>query len=67
MTLKSWSDTESIHQLSEEDDTVKDQWVFGLFSSSCILNNTAFWKLDLFPSSGEGVGDTYSVGSIKKS
>jgi hypothetical protein len=24
------------------------------------------WKLDLFPYSGEGVGDTYTVGSIRK-
>jgi hypothetical protein len=34
----------------------------GLFPSSCIPKNTTFWKLDLFPSSGEGGGeDTYSV------
>jgi hypothetical protein len=32
-----------------------------------ILMNTVFHKLDLFPSSGEGVGDTYSVGSVTKS
>jgi hypothetical protein len=31
------------------------------------LTDTAFQKLDLFPSSDEGVGDTYSVGSIRKS
>jgi hypothetical protein len=31
------------------------------------LKNTTFRKLDLFPSSGEGVGDTYSVGSVRKS
>jgi hypothetical protein len=30
------------------------------------LENTTFRKLDLFPSSGEG-GDTYSVGSLRKS
>jgi hypothetical protein len=29
------------------------------------LENTVFWKLDLFPSSG-GRGDTYSVGSLRK-
>jgi hypothetical protein len=35
-------------------------WVFGLFPSSGILENTTFRKLDLFPSSGEGGGeDTY--------
>jgi hypothetical protein len=28
---------------------------------------TMFRKLYLFPSSGEGVGDTYSVGSLRKS
>jgi hypothetical protein len=43
-------------------------WVFGLFPSSGILENTTFRKLDLFPSSGEGGGeDTYSVGPIRKS
>jgi hypothetical protein len=33
------------------------------------LENTSFWKLDLFPSSGEEGGgeDTYSVGSLRKS
>jgi hypothetical protein len=30
-----------------------------------VLKRT-FRKLGLFPSSGEGVGDTYSVGSVKK-
>jgi hypothetical protein len=29
--------------------------------------NTTFWKLDLFSPSGEGAGDTYSVGPIRKS
>jgi hypothetical protein len=43
-------------------------WVFGLFPSSGILENTTFRKLDLFPSSGEGGGeDTYSVGPLRKS
>jgi hypothetical protein len=35
----------------------RNYWVFGLCPSSGILkklDNTAFWKLDLFPSSGEG-------------
>jgi hypothetical protein len=41
---------------------------FWTFPSSGILENTTFRKLDLFPSSGEGVGeDTYSVGPLRKS
>jgi hypothetical protein len=47
----------------------RNYWVFGLCPSSGILKtleNTAFRKLDLFPSSGEG-GDIYSVGSVRKS
>jgi hypothetical protein len=40
----------------------------GLFPSSCIPKNTAFRKLDLFLSSGEGGGeDTYSVGPLRES
>jgi hypothetical protein len=39
---------------------------FELCPSSVILKNTTFRKRDLFPSSGE-VGDTYSVGSLRKS
>lgn len=31
LTLKSWSDTESICQLSEDGDTVQDQWVLDGF------------------------------------
>jgi hypothetical protein len=31
-----------------------------------MLKHAAFWKLDLFPSSGEGMGETYFVGSIRK-
>jgi hypothetical protein len=46
----------------------QNDWVFGLFLSSGILENTTFWKLDLFPSSGERGGeDTYSVGPLTKS
>jgi hypothetical protein len=41
-----------------------DFWGFGLCLSSGILRNTAFRKLDLFPSSGEGEGDTF--GSVRK-
>jgi hypothetical protein len=32
-----------------------------------ILENTAFQKLDLFPSSGEGERGTYSVEFLRKS
>jgi hypothetical protein len=40
----------------------QNYWVFGIFPSSGILENTTFRKLDLFPSSGEDGGeDTYSV------
>jgi hypothetical protein len=43
-------------------------WVFGLFPSYGILEDTTFRKLDLLPSSGEGGGeDTYSVGPLRKS
>jgi hypothetical protein len=31
-----------------------------------ILQNTTFRKLHLFPSSGEGLGDTYSLGSFRE-
>jgi hypothetical protein len=44
-----------------------DYWVFGLCPLSRILINTTFQKWDLFPSSREVMGDTYSVGSAKKS
>jgi hypothetical protein len=44
----------------------RDYWAFGIRSSSGILRNTTFRKLDLFPCSGEGVGDTYSVGSVRE-
>jgi hypothetical protein len=44
-----------------------DYWVLDVAHRSGIQNNTTFRKLDLFPSSGEGVGDTYSVGSVIKS
>jgi hypothetical protein len=37
---------------------------FGFCPSSGNLKNTTFWKLDLFPSTGECVGDTYSVGFV---
>jgi hypothetical protein len=45
-------------------------WVFGLVHCSVFkkLEDTTFWKLDLFLSSGEGGwGETYSVGSFRKS
>jgi hypothetical protein len=47
---------------------LQNYWVFGLFPSSGILENTTFRKLDLLLSSGEGGGeDTYSVGPLRKS
>jgi hypothetical protein len=48
----------------------RDYWVFGLFPSSRILKNAEEHNVsegDLFPSSGEGVGDTYPSGSVRKS
>jgi hypothetical protein len=44
----------------------QNYWVFGLCPSSGILKSK-FRKLDLFPSSGEGVEGTYFVGSIRNS
>jgi hypothetical protein len=45
----------------------QNYWVFGLFPSSDILENSTFRKLDLFPSSGEGGGeDISSVGLLRK-
>jgi hypothetical protein len=37
--------------------TIQDYWAFGLCQSSGILKNS-FWKLDVLPSSDEGVRDT---------
>jgi hypothetical protein len=45
----------------------RDYWVFGLRPSSGFLKNTAFWKLGIFPSSGEGVWESFTVGSDRKS
>jgi hypothetical protein len=47
----------------------QNYWVVGLCPSSGIVEtrNITFRKLDLFPSSGEGGEDTYSLGSFKKS
>jgi hypothetical protein len=51
----------------------RNYWVFGLSPSTGIiyiketLLNTAFWKSGLYPFSSEGVGDTYSIGSDRKS
>jgi hypothetical protein len=45
----------------------RNDWDFGLYPSSGILKtleNTTFRKMDLFPSSGEKMGDTYSVESV---
>jgi hypothetical protein len=43
----------------------RDYWAFGLCPPSGILKNTTFRKLDLFPSSSEGVGDTCSVRYVR--
>jgi hypothetical protein len=46
---------------------IQDYWVFGRCPSSGIHKNrinTTFQKQDLFQSSGEGTGDTYSVGPV---
>jgi hypothetical protein len=46
----------------------RNYWVLGLSPSFGVLRkleNTTFRKLDLFPSSAEGLG-TYSVGSLRK-
>jgi hypothetical protein len=59
--------THSITVVDSKEYNTQDNWVFGLFPSSGILKNAVFLKLDLFPSSGEEVGDTYSVGSLIKS
>jgi hypothetical protein len=43
-----------------------NDWIFGICSSSDILKtleDTRFRKMDLFLYFGEGVGDTYSVGT----
>jgi hypothetical protein len=37
----------------------------GLFPSSGIPKNTTFWKLDLFPSSGEGGGEDTQLGPLE--
>jgi hypothetical protein len=41
-------------------------WTLSIVRYCRKLENTIFWKLDLFPSSGEWA-DTYSVGSLRKS
>jgi hypothetical protein len=46
---------------------LRDYWVFGLCPLYSNVNNTTFWKLGPFPYSGEGVGDIYSVGFVRKS
>jgi hypothetical protein len=47
----------------------QDYWVFGLHPSFSILKNTAntmLQKLDLFPSSVEGVGVSTLLGLLKR-
>jgi hypothetical protein len=38
----------------------RSYWVYALCPSSGVIANTTFRKLDIFPSSGEEVGHTYS-------
>jgi hypothetical protein len=45
----------------------ENYWVSGPFPSSVILENRKHDVSDLFPSSGEGGEDTYSVGPLRKS
>jgi hypothetical protein len=40
-------------------------WLLGLCPSSAVLKNSAFRKLDLFPSAGEELGDTL-LGRLEK-
>jgi hypothetical protein len=40
-------------------------WALGICPSSGILKKTVFQKLDLLPSSGERMGATYLVGTIR--
>jgi hypothetical protein len=45
----------------------QNYWVFGLYTSSGILENMTFRKLDLFLSSGEGGGeDTSQLGPLER-
>jgi hypothetical protein len=47
----------------------RDYWVFGLVHRAVFwtLKNTTFLKLDLFPPSGEAVGDAFSIKPVRKS
>jgi hypothetical protein len=42
-------------------------WTLLIVRNPNQLENTTFRKLDLVPSSGEGVGDTYCIGNIRES
>jgi hypothetical protein len=44
----------------------QDYWVFGLSPSSDILKNATFRKLDQLLLSGDRVGNTYSLGPVRK-
>jgi hypothetical protein len=49
--------------------STQNYWIFGLFASSGVRGSRymTFRKLHLFPSSGEGDDDTYSVGHLRNS
>jgi hypothetical protein len=42
----------------------RDRWVLGILKNT---NISMYRKLDLLPSSGEGIGDACSLGSVRKS
>jgi hypothetical protein len=44
----------------------QNYWVFGLFPLCGILENTTFWKLDLFLSSDEGGGEDTQLGLLER-
>jgi hypothetical protein len=46
--------------------TTWDYWVFGHRPTSGILKNKTFWKLDLFPSSGERVEGIYFLDPLER-
>jgi hypothetical protein len=67
LTISMYCDIQALNKVMETLQIRTEVLGFWTFSSSGILGNTAFRKLDLFPSSGEGGGeDTYSVGPLRK-
>jgi hypothetical protein len=58
---------DKVKELSNSEYNTRDYSVFGLRPLSGILKNTTFRRLDLYPSSVEGVGDICRDGSFGKS